>query len=339
VNDDDALRFAAERGVFRYPVPTPFAVGPMNAYLIEDEPLTLIDSGPNSALSLDVLERGLAERGHAFADLKLLIITHQHADHLGLADVLARRCDAEVAAFGPLGNWLDRFHDQMELDDRFAVNIMLRHGVSREVTTALRAVTAMARAFGSHVHVTRPLLDGDVVELAGRRLYVYHRPGHSPSDIVFHDPEHDLLLAGDHLLGRISSNPVITRPLDADEELDVPRPRALMTYIDSMKRSAELDATVVLGGHGPPITDHRALIAERLDMHERRAEKIHGILLEHGPMTAHAIATTMWGRVALTQAYLTLSEVIGHLDLLVADGRAREIAGEELTEFEALAPS
>ena len=71
----------------------------------------------------------------------------------------------------------------------------------------------------------------------------------------------------------------------------------------------------MLSGHGEPVTDHRALIDERFALTERRARKIHGLLGE-GPLTAHELAQRMWGNVAVTQAFLTLSEVLGHLDLL-----------------------
>ena len=71
------------------PIPTPFAVGRVNTYLIEDEPLTLVDSGPNSAKALDELERALDAHGHRIEDLELLVVSHQHIDHLGLLDVLA----------------------------------------------------------------------------------------------------------------------------------------------------------------------------------------------------------------------------------------------------------
>ena len=77
-------------------------VGRVNAYLIEDSPLTLVDSGPNSAKALDELEQALAARGHAIEDIELLVISHQHIDHFGLASILARRSGAEVAALdGP----------------------------------------------------------------------------------------------------------------------------------------------------------------------------------------------------------------------------------------------
>ena len=87
-----------------------------------------------------------------------------------------------------------------------------------------------------------------------------------------------------------------------------------------MRATRELPARLVLPGHGDPILDHAALIDERLRMHRRRAERMHEIL-EPGPLSAYEIAVQMWGNVAVTQAYLTLSEVLGHLDLLVADRR------------------
>ena len=74
-----------EAGIHRLAIPTPFQVGRVNAYLIEDSPLTLVDSGPNSAKALDELEQALAARGHAVEDIELLIVTHQHIDHFGLA--------------------------------------------------------------------------------------------------------------------------------------------------------------------------------------------------------------------------------------------------------------
>ena len=70
-------------------IPTPFAVGRVNCYLIEDEPLTLVDTGPNSGKALDELEHQLAELGHSIEDLELVIITHQHIDHLGLIEIIA----------------------------------------------------------------------------------------------------------------------------------------------------------------------------------------------------------------------------------------------------------
>jgi glyoxylase-like metal-dependent hydrolase (beta-lactamase superfamily II) len=88
---------ATEAGIQRLAIPTPFAVGRVNVYLIEDEPLTLVDAGPNSGTSFDVLQRGLAALGYRLEDIELVILTHQHIDHLGLVSLVARHAGAEVS--------------------------------------------------------------------------------------------------------------------------------------------------------------------------------------------------------------------------------------------------
>jgi glyoxylase-like metal-dependent hydrolase (beta-lactamase superfamily II) len=326
------LELAASRGIHRLAVPTPFMVGRVNAYLIEDSPLTLIDSGPNSAKALDELELALASLLHRVEDIELLVVTHQHIDHFGLASILARRSGAEVASLDRLAPLLADFGSESELDDLFAERTMLRHGIPADVATALRSVSASFRGWGASVQVTRPLPDGGVLELRDRTLRVLHRPGHSPSDTVFLEEDGALLLAGDHLIAHISSNPLLTRPLDAPRDYDRPRPQALLTYMDSLRKTREMELELVLSGHGEPITDHVALIDERFRMHERRAEKIAGLIAQ-APRTAHEIAHELWGNVAVTQAYLTLSEVLGHVDLLLRDGRVVEDEADGLVRF------
>ncbi len=330
----ESLARAAEAGIHRLAVPTPFMVGRVNAYLIEDSPLTLVDSGPNSAKALDELEQQLNARGHAVEDIELLVISHQHMDHFGLASILARRSGAEVAAIEPLAGYLAAYGHETDLDDAFAEGIMLRHGIPREVVTALRAVSAGFRAWGSAVEVTRPLSDGSELVLGERTLRVLHRPGHSPSDTVFHDERRSTLLAADHLIAHISSNPLLARPLGSEPDPDGPRPQALVTYMASLEKTRAMDIDLVLPGHGKPITDHAALIDERFRMHERRAGRIHRLIVEQ-PRTAHEIAQELWGNVAVTQAYLTLSEVLGHVDLLLGDGRAVEEEHDGVVRFRA----
>lgn len=354
--ESELLEQAARTGVHRLAIPTPFQVGRVNAYLIEDQPLTLIDSGPNSGKALDELEQALRALGHSIEEIELLVITHQHIDHFGLASILARRSGAQVAALEGLVGYLRDYRRQAELDDRFAQRIMLRHGIPAEVVTALRAVSASFRAWGAAVEVTRPLRDGEELRLRDRSLRVLHRPGHSPSDTAFLDESSSVLLAADHLIEHISSNPLLARPLGAElPHFDEPRPpaqsaqehalesaperrpRALIDYIASLKRTRAMELSLVLPGHGIPIADHVALIDRRLRMHERRAERIHGLIARR-PSTAHEIATELWGNVAVTQAFLTISEVLGHVDLLLEEGRVVERADDEaaVVRFEAV---
>jgi glyoxylase-like metal-dependent hydrolase (beta-lactamase superfamily II) len=326
----EVWRRISDAGIRVMRIPTPFQVGRVNTYLLEDDPLTLVDSGPNSGKALDELERQLEALGHRIETLELVIITHQHIDHLGLVDIIAKRSGAEVAALDLLAPFVENFGADAERDDAEAAALMRRHGISEEVVTALRQVTGSFRAWGSRAKVTRPLADGETLELRDRGLEIQHRPGHSPSDTVFWDAERRILIAADHLIKHISSNPLISRPLDGSGE----RTQALVTYLRSLKRTRELPAEIVLSGHGEPITDHVALIDQRFALHQRRAEKIYGLIAER-TRTGHQLAQALWGDVAVTQAFLTLSEVIGHVDLLVNAGHVREVAEGDVIRYEA----
>ena len=327
-----ALERAAEAGIHCLPVPTPFQVGRVNCYLIEDDPLTLIDTGPNSGKALDSLQHQLAERGHSIDDMELVIITHQHIDHLGLVEIVASHSGAEVAALDKMVGFVENYGEDAERDDQFAAGLMLRHGIPEDVVHALQNVARSFRGWGSKAKVTRPLRDGEEIEFRDRKLQVLHRPGHSPSDTVFWDAERKILIAADHLIKHISSNPLITPPLDGSAE----RTQALVAYLDSLRKTREMPAELVLSGHGEPITDHVALIDERFAMHERRKEKLYGLIAEQ-PRTGYEIAQALWGNVAVTQAFLTLSEVIGHIDLLMNDGRVREVQDGDVVRYEAVA--
>jgi glyoxylase-like metal-dependent hydrolase (beta-lactamase superfamily II) len=327
---DDPFAPAAAAGIHRIAIPTPFAVGRVNVYLIDDDPLTLVDAGPNSGTSFDELQRGIAGLGHQLEDIELVILTHQHIDHLGLVSLVAAHSGAEVAAIDVAVPFVENFSVEAQADDDFARETMLRHGIPEDVVSALSSVSRAFRAWGARAEVTRVLRDGEEMGFRDRTLRVHHRPGHSPTDTVFHDPERRILIAADHLLGHISSNPLITRPPEGSSE----RPQALVTYLDSLRATREMEVELVLPGHGDPVTDHRALIDERFALHRRRADKIQRLLAER-PRTAYEVAQALWGNIAVTQAYLTLSEVLGHVDLLLNDGRVREIKRDEVSIFQA----
>jgi glyoxylase-like metal-dependent hydrolase (beta-lactamase superfamily II) len=340
----------AAPGVHCLAIPTPFAVGRVNCYLIEDDPLTLLDAGPNSATSLTTMEAMLESHGHRVEDLERIVVTHQHIDHIGLVQILATRSGAEVCALDRLAPWLADYKRQMEENDSFSASIMLRNGIPQDVVYALRAVSASFRAWGAAAQVTRPLRDGDTLEFASRNWRVLHRPGHSPSDTVFWDEASGELFGGDHLIKRISSNPLLSKPLESlppggeggDGREGVKplsaeggeRPRALMRYLDSLRKTRDMELAVVYPGHGEPVEDHSALIDERFRMHERRADKLCR-LIEERPRNAYELAQEMWGNVAVTQAFLTLSEVLGHVDLLIDAGRVVEREADGVVRFQA----
>ena len=364
MNPEDGLARAEAMGIHRLRIPTPFAVGRVNCYLVEDRPLTLVDTGPNSGKSLDELQHQLEGLGHAIEDLELIVITHQHIDHLGLVDILASRSGADVAAIDVVVPFVESYGADTERDDSFAAGLMLRYGIPEDLVAALRSVSASFRGWGAAASVTRPLADGEALELRDRTLEVQLRPGHSPSDTLFWDAERRVLLCADHLIAHISSNPLLSRPLDGSNQApqrrrgsaslrsashQAPqrrrgsaslrsashqRPKALVTYLRSLARTRELPAEILLPGHGEPITDHVTLIDERFALHRRRAAKLRR-LIEERPRTAYELAQELWGNIAVTQAFLTLSEVVGHVDLLIDAGVVREVSDEGVVRFEA----
>jgi glyoxylase-like metal-dependent hydrolase (beta-lactamase superfamily II) len=308
---DDPYAPVVAHGIHRLSIPTPFAVGRVNLFLIDDDPLTLVDAGPNSGTSLEELRRQLATLGRSIDDIERVVITHQHIDHIGLVGIVAGRSGAEVVALDRLAPLVENYSSEAAADDRYAGEVMLRHGIPADVAQALQSVSLAFRAWGARADVTRVVKEGETLEFAGRSLEVHFRPGHSPTDTIFLDRERGVLVGGDHLIAHISSNPLISRPEGR---------QALVEYMASLEQTREMEIDVVLPGHGDPIHDHRELIDARLRLHGRRAEKIHGLIAER-PRSAYEIAQAMWGNVAVTQAFLTLSEVLGHTDVLMRDGR------------------
>jgi glyoxylase-like metal-dependent hydrolase (beta-lactamase superfamily II) len=327
--DVGGLAEARALGIFPLVLRTPFGIGPVNTYLIEDDPLTLVDCGPNMATELSRLEELLGTRGHQLSDVGLIVLTHQHIDHTGLASTLARRSGADVACMDLLAPVMSNWTEHSIAADEDAFALMLRHGVESHVAEALRAVAGITREFGAPVAVDHGLTDGGTLALRDRTFRVQFRPGHSPSDIVLHDESNRIAIVGDHLLSRVSSNALVDRPLNGTLTT---RPEPLLTYRRSLLATRALDFDIGLGGHCDPVLDHQSLIDERLLGQDCRAAHLYGLLAD-GPQSAHELATACWGQVAVTQAFLTLSEVLGHLGLLTAEGRVQEDRSGDVVRF------
>jgi glyoxylase-like metal-dependent hydrolase (beta-lactamase superfamily II) len=303
-------------------LPTPFGVATVNAYLIPDDPLTLVDTGVATVAGLDALESGLARAGYRVEDLRRIVLTHHHLDHFGLAAALVRRSGAEVWAFAGVTDWLADYDRRMAEETTFIIGKYVRHGLPQSIALGLRAADTITRGYGEAVRVDRALLDGDTVPFAHREWTVHHRPGHSTSDLVFHDRSRRELLGGDHLIGHISSNALVHEPLRTDVGPADPADRVspLRDYVSSLERTRTMDVDVVLPGHGAPVTDHRRLIDQRAASTERRLRRIVAEVAA-GRQTGYDIARSVWGDTASLQVQLVMSEVLGHLDVLEHDGR------------------
>ena len=308
-------------------LPTPFPVGPVNVWALRGEPLTLVDAGPSTPEALAALEAGFAALGLRLEDVELLILTHQHSDHVGQAGLVRSRSGCAVAAHELLVDRLPALRELQEEELAYADALMRLHGVADDARAQLLAIYESRHRFAEPVAVDVPLAEGDVVEAGGRRLRVAFRPGHSPTDTLLSDDEARVAYAGDHLLSHISSNPLVHRPFAGSDD---PRRRgsALGSYLDSLERTAAEPHDVLLAGHGDVIRDHTTLAAERIRLHHDRAAQVRGVL-ETGPATAGAIARGLWPGVDVSQTYLALCEVLGALDLLEREDAAGSVEGDD----------
>jgi glyoxylase-like metal-dependent hydrolase (beta-lactamase superfamily II) len=303
------------------PLPTPFPVGPVNVYLVEGEPLTLIDVGPKAAISRAALEAGLAAHGYQVEDLRRIVLTHHHVDHIGLAAEIVARSGAEILTHPYNFPWLSDYAAERSHQRPFYRRIWDEGGVPPEVVASVEAASDSLPQWTEGVAATTSLNEGDVVNLGSDAWRVFHTPGHAGGLICLWEPGSRTLLANDHLIRDISSNPVLEPP----PLMNGPRPRRLIEYLHHLRRIASLQPAIALPGHGEPVDDVAALVRQRAIFHERRAQRLLQAL--------DGCALTLW---ELTQPlfprlergmdfFLALSEVLGHLDLLEEAGQVRPV--------------
>jgi glyoxylase-like metal-dependent hydrolase (beta-lactamase superfamily II) len=300
-------------------VPVPW-LGSVNVWLLEGEPLTLIDTGPCNPRALAALEDELAAHGRAVEDIELVLLTHHHLDHTGLAATIRGRAGAKIAAHRRTASWGESYHRRTEAERRFTELLMATHGVPAKLIVDAAPFFEYITNESSEFETDILLADGDTIDAGDRTLRVVFRPGHSVTDTLFVDDDAEEAFAGDHLLADITSGAeIMPTELPGDE-----RRRALLEYLGNLQKTQAMQLDRCFTGHGAIVDDHRRLIAERLEFHTERLELI-AALVRDGCSTAFEIACRLWSEeTARTQPVLVIWEVLGHLDILVNRGTVRE---------------
>lgn len=298
-------------GIQRIELPTPFPVGPANAFLVGRS--TLVDCGPRTPAAWDALQRGLAAAGCPVEAVSRLVLTHPHHDHAGLAARVRRASDCAVYAhpvdhprlLGAPGTW--------DAIAGFLLEVCRRGGAPRPVVEGLSASLETLDGYAEPLDAVMPLEDGDQLSVDGGALAVLHTPGHARGSLCLWDPTGRRLFSGDTLLPRISSNAILEPGAVAF------RTQTLLQYRAQLRRLAALTPRAVWPGHGDPLGDPGPLIARRLALHEVRAERVLALVRE-GFERPWALVERLFPAVPVGASFLAVSEVVGHLDLLAARG-------------------
>ena len=305
--------------ILRIPTPTSFDVGDINSYVILPETgskeLVLIDTGVGTEEAWQGLQAGLGEVGYSIADITLLLLTHAHTDHFGQASRIREASGCQIWGHENVSSTVDGF---LPSPERIAVEraFLQRFGFSEAMYDKAYDYRAYIADIFKPCELDRELKDDDIVAINGFDLKVIHTPGHCPEEVVFWQSQSRQMFSGDHLLPNVT--PVCL--LDIPESPKGKRSHALSQYYRSADKVIPYDIAQIYPSHGDVFQDHRELIAGYKLSTERRLLKISKILQLHGMLTPLEVGQYLFPKVWEAQLYAVISEVMGHLDLLLDEG-------------------
>lgn len=292
-------------------IPTPYAVGDVNAFLVKGDTLTLFDAGPKTEEAYEAIKWGIRGAGYDLKDVEQVVLTHHHPDHAGWVDAFGQ---AEILGHQYVDHWMRKTPEFLDYHETFFKNQLDKQGVPEKYANRILQVKGEIELFGT-TPLTGFLKEGD--EVPGHPgLVTYETPGHAQSHLIFIDEKSRESIGGDLLLERTSSNPLIEPPVD----LSMERPKSLLQYNESLKKLRDLNVAKIYTGHGGEVVDIVNLVNDRLERQKQRAMKVYDMLVQ--PQTNFEVTTQLFERIYQQQLGLTLSETLGQLDYLVDENLA-----------------
>ncbi len=296
-------------GVVPIELPLPWELETVNAYLIPlPEGWLLLDSGIGTPECFDALQRGIETAGAGWRDVRLIVITHVHPDHAGLASRVVKLSGAPLWMHREELRRLEVYADPERHAPR-QLHALTLAGVPEEMQARMTRVFSGLRPSFDLLRPDRLVEDGASVETAIGTLEFIWTPGHSPGHLCLYQRERRLIFSGDQMLERITPN--ISWEPDGD---------ALGRYLDSLRALQRMDIETVLPSHGHPFTGHRAWVNQTIGHHEERCAGIRGALAA-GAMTAHQLTLHLWRReLSPLHHHFAVLEILAHLDHMQRGG-------------------
>lgn len=308
-------------GIHRLALPIPFrtAGGPVNACAIEnpDGTLTLFDAGLGTPTAKAALRQGFEEAGLSLERVSRILVSHGHIDHFGGAREVAGRSGAKVYIHRADATKVLAAYPPAERSAAFAP-FFEKLGIPRDLSVAVARAWEATEPMGERLAAVEPLEPGMRLSFKGFAAEVLHCPGHTPGLICLFAPEERLLLSDDHLLERVSPNPVLDFGPSGEEGSF----RALERYLESAARVRALDLELIVPGHGEPFSGHREVIDRLSGFYEKRQAKL-AAALEQGSRTTLELVHETFGKADPEHLFLMVSEILGNLEVLESRGEIR----------------
>jgi glyoxylase-like metal-dependent hydrolase (beta-lactamase superfamily II) len=310
-------------GIWRLRLPLPWPGVPHgNAWAVEhDGGIVMFDTGMGGKGRLRALDLALTQAGFGVEDVRLVVCTHSHTDHYGLAGSIVEAAGCEL--------WMHpRWEHVRPLAEDSKAALEARIEVARQSGVPLKSLQRYREAREGDEETgidilkgpDRELVPGVEVETDHGTWQVHETPGHAPSHVVLHQPERKLLISGDHLLGRTV--------LFFDHGHS---PDPVGEFLSSLETAEKLDVELVLPGHGRTFRDPEAKIAESRRQVDELLAKVRAALAGGEEKTAFAIVEEIIGEemVNTPASAWVLQIVLSCLDHLALAGEVAEVEGTD----------
>jgi glyoxylase-like metal-dependent hydrolase (beta-lactamase superfamily II) len=299
-------------------VPTPFAVGAVNCYLIEGSPLTLIDTGVKSSMAEGVLRNGLQKHGYDFKDIEQILLTHGHVDHIGLARKIvdARSEKTDVWIHEQDAVRITDYNNYIEERMHSYIRIAIQCGTpdDHRIIGSHRFLTDYFLKFGEPVMEVNILQDGITLDSGIGEIECIWVPGHSLGSVCFVSAGTNIMFTGDHILGDISSNP----SLDFEGSMGV----SMLRYFDSLRKVESYASYKIFPGHRSQILDLKGRIDELFEDYESKFKRTQECL-SSDPITIYHLSRVIYGKYPDDSLVLALAETKDLVLVLEQKGTAR----------------
>lgn len=304
--------------ITRFELPTPFAVGTVNAYLLRNgSTAVLLDCGLNYDPAREKLLASLAEQGLEPQDITALVLTHGHVDHVGLTS-LFRSAGVPVYAHSGVSTWLEPGGEWDHYRGEFFQSLYQTMGVPQEWIDEAIQEFFLLQKWNDRSVVDEAIEPGDHLSWFPN-FEVVHVPGHAQAAIALWSEATGDIFTGDQLLPKISSNAIIEPDMTSPSGKLAVRTRSLLQYRTSLLDLARLPIRRVLPGHGAPFTGVKELIEKRIEAQSQRKKQFLQLVKQKPGSTAYELAIEYFPNHR-HQLSLIMSETIGFLDWLVEDG-------------------